>query len=209
MIKAMSLIECFFRTIPGVSGVVVENIVRSPLEPTAPLTTYRTRFTQINMCHFCLLMTILLYSPTGNRELNFGGGYRRGERVRVPNKRHIHRDAAWSITNCPVSSSTTAAWEEPKKGGKLMEWSGACTANTTRGKLVEARSTEGTGADPELKRVGAASLCASVSWRRVRAVGRRHAHARTHARREREKGRERLMQKCGLLKINISKCLSA
>lgn len=84
----------FFRTIPGVSGVVVENIVRSPLEPTAPLTTYRTRFTQINMCHFCLLMTILLYSPTGNRELNFGGGYRRGERVRVPNKRHIHRDAA-------------------------------------------------------------------------------------------------------------------
>ena len=37
-----------FRTIPGVSGVA-ENIVYSPLELRAPVTTHRKRFTKINV----------------------------------------------------------------------------------------------------------------------------------------------------------------
>lgn len=50
-----------------------------------------------------------LYSPTRHREFNFGGRYRSGERVRVPDTRHIHRAAAWKITARPESSAVTAA----------------------------------------------------------------------------------------------------
>lgn len=129
------------------------------------------------------------YLPTRNREFNFGGRYRSGERVCVPNTRHIHRAAAWSITNRRVSCALTAAWEEPREDEQ-----GRCTGSLAKRRqravyLEEERSTGERNA--ELQRAGVASPCASVLRRRGDGVkGREDPHTRTrrgtHTERERE-----------------------